>query len=297
MGLVTGLALGATAIGAGLSAVSANKASKRAAATSQSNTDANNALARDIYGQNRAALNPFMQRGNAAGNQINALLGLGGQQFQGGPAQFDMNSLPQGGMGMPNAMTQFQPAMSAQDRAGLGDSPGYQFNGAPSFLSGGQQSMPMGATGVMPSGGSVTANPAGPQTAQQAANNAFDIFRNSTGYQFRLGEGMDGVTSAYAGIGALQSGAAMRGINEYGQNFASNEFGNYLNALGGQQAIGAGSASALAGVGQNFAGTIIDSNNFNAQNQMQAQLGRQNVFGNMLGTAGGLGLGFLSGRG
>jgi len=62
--------------------------------------------------------------------------------------------------------------------------------------------------------------------------------------------------------------------------------------LGGQQAVGAGAASSLAGVGQNFAGTVIGANNFNAQNQMNAQLGQQNVFGNALGTIGGGFLGY-----
>jgi hypothetical protein len=98
---------------------------------------------------------------------------------------------------------------------------------------------------------------------------------------------LDVTTSAYAGIGGLQSGAALRDITEYGQNFASNEFGNYLGALSNQQAVGAGSASALAGVGQNFAGTVIGANNMNAANQMNAQLARQNPFANALGSIGG----------
>lgn len=329
------IGLGAAALGSGVSAISANKASKRAAQTSSDNTASNNALARDIYGQNREALNPFMQRGNVAGNQINALLGLGGPQVQGGPA--NVGAVP--GYGQPNALSQFQPAGQGY---GLGDTPGYNYggmswdqfqsatdgmsaedmryqtnalrtqgavpqsggmSGGPLFTANGTIMSPTTTPGYgdwvganIP-GASPTAGATGQvgQTAQQAAEGAFDIFRNSTGYQFRLGEGMDAVTSAYAGIGGLQSGAAMRGINEYGQNFASNEFGNYMNALGGQQAVGAGAASSLAGVGQNYANTVINSNNYNTQNQMAAQLGKQNVFGNMLGTVGGGALGFLSG--
>lgn len=284
VGLTTALALGVTAVGAGLSANSANKASKRAAQTSADNTASNNALARDMYGQNQQALNPFMQRGNAAGNQINALLGLGGgSQRQGGPAF--VGALPGT---QPNAMSQFQPQATGFGSGVFNDAMGAirPQNGAV------QQFMPANVPGeTMPTG---TGVPQG-QTAQQAANGAFDIFRNSTGYQFRLGEGMDAVTSAYAGIGGFQSGAALRGINEYGQNFASNEFGNYMNALGGQQAVGAGAASSLAGVGQNYASTVINSNNLNSQNQMNAQLSKQNVLGNMLGTVGGGALGFLSG--
>jgi hypothetical protein len=306
MGLVTGLALGAAALGAGASAISSNKASKRAARTSQDTTASNNALARDIYGQNRQTLSPFVNRGNVAGNQINALLGLGGSQQMGGPA-----AMPQ-----PNAMSQFggysptgnvggSPVnlggvnwgpSDGRYTMGYGDwvnqNMGYADAGMPYGLGDGFVS-----TGTM-DGGMINAanNTMGQmptqtgQTATQAQNAAFDNFRNSTGYQFRLGEGLDAVGSTYAGIGGLQSGAAMRGITDYGQNFASNEFGNYINALGNQQAVGAGGASALAGVGQNYAGTVIGSNNLNAQNQMNAQLSRQNPLANMLGTVGG---GFL----
>jgi hypothetical protein len=271
MGLVTGLALGAAALGAGASAISSNKASKRAAQTSQDTTASNNALARDIYGQNRQTLSPFVNRGNVAGNQINAMLGLGGSQEMGGPAQVG-----------PNAMTQFggySPAGYADAGMPYGIGDGFVSTGT---MDGGMINATGNTMGQMPTQIG--------QTATQAQNAAFDNFRNSTGYQFRLGEGLDAVGSAYAGIGGLQSGAAMRGITDYGQNFASNEFGNYINALGNQQAVGAGGASALAGVGQNFAGTVIGSNNLNAQNQMNAQLGRQNPLANMLGTVGG---GFL----
>lgn len=299
MGLVTGLALGATAIGAGLSAASQNKSSKRAAQTSADNNAANVALARESRDMSLARLDPYNFRGNLAGNQINALLGLGGgMQLQGGP--MNVGALP--GYGAPNALSQFQPTQSAASRYGLGDSPGFEYSGFGGGVVGNAMNAVNNQNGAVPQGGvmptATTGVPqAATQTPQQAAENAFDIFRNSTGYQFTRDEGLDAVTSAYSGIGAFQSGAAMRGISDYGQNQAlNNAFIPYLNALGAQQAVGAGAASAGAGVTQNFAGTVIDSNNFNAQNQMAAQLGRQNVFGNALGTIGGLGLGFLGGR-
>lgn len=260
-------------VGSLIASSSQNRNARRAAETSRQNNAENTALAREIYGQNRQVLNPFMQRGNAAGNQINALLGLGGAPMeQGGPANVG-----------PNALSQFLPQNGGTgfNPAAFGDA-GLPYGLGDGFVT----------TGTM-NGGMATAT--GPtntqlptaQTPQQAAESAFDIFRNSTGYQFRLGEGMDAINSGYAGAGILQSGAALRGIQEYGQNFASNEFGNYLNALGAQQSVGAGAASSLAGVGQNFASTVINSNNLNAQNQMAAQLGRQNPLANALGTWGG----------
>jgi len=308
MGLFTGLALGASVIGGALSSRSSNRNSRRAAETSQQNTDANVGLARDIYSQNRQILSPFVGRGNAAGNQINALLGLGGGQQQCGPQAATL----------PGVGSQFGGG-SAASYYGLGDTPGFQFSGNDLFYNGGfnpaafggqfgnsrgTATLPYGvpsqpnglpAQGIQPTITNTTTGVPTAQTAQQAAEGAFDTFRNSTGFQFRLGEGLDAVGSTYAGIGGFQSGAALRGITDYGQNFASNEFGNFVNALGSQQAVGASAASSLAGVGQNFEGTVIDSNNFNAQNQIGAQLGRQNLLANTFGTLGGGAFRFLTG--
>ena len=273
MGLVTGLALGAAAIGTAVSASSANRNARRAAQTSSDNNAANIALSRDIYNQNRQIMSPFVNRGNAAGNQINALLGLGGGMETGGPAAVG-----------PNALTQFLP-----QNGGAGFNPAaYGDVGLPYGLGDGFIPAGTGGAATTPTGTVTT-----PLTAQQAAENAFNTFRNSTGYQNRFNSAMDGVSSLYSGIGGLQSGAAIRGAQDRAADVAGNEFNNYMAMLGGQQAVGAGSASALAGVGQNFAGTVINSNNLNAQNQMNAQLGQQNAFGNALGVLGGgiLGMG------
>ncbi len=270
---------GALALGGSvLSSKSNKKAAQSAADTSQANNAANNALAREIYGKNQQVLSPFVNRGNAAGNQINALLGIGGGQPAAAPT--------------PNALSQFRGGVSPTDYYGLNSG---GFRGAGSFLTGtlsGYDPVDSSFSTPRPQNTLAPASSIG-VSAGQAQNDAFDTFRNSTGYQFRLGEGLDALNSGFAGSGTLQSGDAMRSAIEYGQNFASNEFGNYLNALGSQQAVGAGTASSLAGVGQNFAGTVINSNNQNAANVANAQLvqGANNPFANALGTIGGTILG------
>ena len=292
IGTAAAIGLGLAGVGAVASSRSASSASRRAAETSTSNTAANNALALNIYGQNQQALSPFMNSGNVAGNQINALLGLGGapqQQVQPNALTQFTGNAPYGGAGMPYGLGDAyvpQGTFGGFNPPGYGDATGnLGFDGRPDQVATGG--------GVMPTGGALGGGTGGTmpqgQTAQQAANDAFDIFRNSTGYEFRRGEGLDAVNSGYAGAGILQSGAAMRGITEYGQNFASNEFGNYMNALGTQQAVGAGAASSLAGVGQNYASQVINSNNANAANQMNAQLarGNNNALGNVAGMIGG----------
>jgi hypothetical protein len=94
---------------------------------------------------------------------------------------------------------------------------------------------------------------------QASAGKAFDQFRSSTGYQFRLGQGLEAVTQNKAVNGLLKSGSALKGLNTYGQNMASGEFGNYMNALGGQQSTGLNAAGALANRGQGWSAQV--SNN------------------------------------
>ena len=274
---------GASLVGSVLSSSSANKNAKRAAQTSADNNAANIALQRESRDMALQRLEPYSNRGNAAGGAINALLGLGGgnNNLAGAPGQVDWGAYVRGN---PDALANWDSIKGNSDGAQFGGDinafGAYHFNkdGARRDLS----AFTVGAN-------------TGGENAAQAQQAAFDRFRNSTGYQFRLNEGLDAVNSGWAGSGLLQSGAALRAINEYGQNFASNEFGNYLNALANQQAVGAGAASSSAGVSQNFANMATNSNNFNAQNQMNAQLSRQNPLANALGTVGGLGFGFLTG--
>jgi hypothetical protein len=109
---------------------------------------------------------------------------------------------------------------------------------------------------------------------------------------------MNALNSGYAGAGTIQSGAAMKAAMRYGQDFASNEFGNYMGYLGNQQGVGLSGASALAGVGQNYANNISSQNNAMAsvaansalaRGQANAQLwgGVGNAFGQIGGVIAG----------
>lgn len=282
IGTLTAIGLGVGALGAGASAISSNNASKRAAQTATNTSAANNALARDIYGQNQQALSPFMQRGNAAGDQINALLGLGG-------AANNNMATPQPTATQPAYAGGYTGSGYAGSGGGFGNygssmypaqfSTGIPQANAPFQFWSGQQP-PQGVA-------SNAANNPPQANPQQAANNAFDNFRNSTGYQFRRDQGQDALNSGYAGAGILQSGDAMRAATEYGQNFASNEFGNYMGLLANQQGVGLSGASALAGVGQNYANNVTANNNAASSAIANAQLAKQNPLGNMAGMIGG----------
>jgi hypothetical protein len=79
--------------------------------------------------------------------------------------------------------------------------------------------------------------------------------------QFQLKQGADALNNLYAGAGQLQSGAAMKAMQGFGQQTAlNNYFMPYMGLLGGQQAVGAGAASSIAGVGSSFGNTAAAIN-------------------------------------
>jgi len=75
-------------------------------------------------------------------------------------------------------------------------------------------------------------------------------FEQDPGYQFRMDEGMKGVTNSAAARGGLLSGAALKAASQYNQNFASNEFGNAFARYKGNQEGQYNKLASLAGVGQ-----------------------------------------------
>lgn len=81
-------------------------------------------------------------------------------------------------------------------------------------------------------------------------------FFASPDYQFRFGEGMRGLENSAAARGGLLSGNFLRGITDYGQKTASNEFGNYWNRLQETARLGQNSAAGSGALGVQSAGQI-----------------------------------------
>lgn len=118
-----------------------------------------------------------------------------------------------------------------------------------------------------------------PSQAQQG----LATFRNATGFQDQLTQGMRSVTSNGATAGLLGSGATLKALQENGNNLANNSFTQYLNALLGQQGVGASAASSQAGVGTNFSNQIMANNNANTTNQANGALAKAGVNNQFLG--------------
>lgn len=76
------------------------------------------------------------------------------------------------------------------------------------------------------------------------------------GYAFRLQEGIKALDRSAAARGGLLSGNQLRGVSEYGQNLASQEFGNAYNRFINQQNVRRNALASLAGLGQTTAGAL-----------------------------------------
>ena len=273
MGLVAAAGIAAAGtIGGGLIASSG---SKSAAKSAQQSADQATALQRESRDLNMQTLAPWQQSGLAANNQINALLGLGGG---GQMAQQQIQQTPYmgGGYGGGGFSRMMGLGGGFNDYSQIGD--GGILGNFSNFNGGGYGG-----------GFGMGSNRPPQQSPQDAARAAFDQFRNSTGYDFRLKQGMNAVNSGYAGAGTIKSGAAMKGINDYGQGMASAEFGNYMGLLQNQAGAGLSAASAQAGVSTNAANNMGNIAMQNGSNQANASLLRAQNYGQMFNSLGQIG--------
>ena len=248
-------------VGSVASAAIGSSAASKAANASAAAADKSAAVQQNIYNQNAATLSPYVQAGLPATQTINALLGLGGTAGTAGtPGVQDFA-----------AYTTSQPDLMA-------DYQRYHSNMTPEQYGQYHYSTYGQAEGrTVPMTGGTAGTPSTDGSA--AAQAAFDQYRKSTGYDFRVNQGLNAVNSGYAGRGSIKSGAAMKAINDYGQGMASQEFGNYLGALGNQQSLGMSAGSALAGVGQNYANSLGNIYQQNGANQANAALTKASAIG------------------
>lgn len=79
-------------------------------------------------------------------------------------------------------------------------------------------------------------------------------FQASPGYDWRVQQGIRAVNQGAGASGMLRSGARLKALTDYGQNQASEEYGNWMNRL-----------AALSGIGQTTAVTQAAQNASSAQ--------------------------------
>lgn len=122
---------------------------------------------------------------------------------------------------------------------------------------------------------------------QLASGNVFGEggFQADPGYQFRMSEGMKAINSNAAARGGANSGATLKALARYGQDFASNEYNNaygrQYNRLSSLAGFGQGANQQVGNAGTNYANAVsgnqIGLGNAAASNIM-GQTGRLSGF-------------------
>lgn len=102
-------------------------------------------------------------------------------------------------------------------------------------------------------------------------------FQTDPGYQFRMDEGIKGLDRSAAARGGLLSGAALKGINRFSQNFASNEYGNAYNRFNQDQSNKFNRLASIAGIGQTATNQVQQAGQNYATNAGNAMMGAGNA--------------------
>lgn len=138
--------------------------------------------------------------------------------------------------------------------------------------------------------------------AEQYTPFGMQQFQQDPGYAFRMAEGMKGLERSAAARGGLLSGATLKGIQQYGQGLASQEYQNAFNRYQAERAaqlnplqslagIGQTSVNALTGAAGQYASNVGNIGMQQAQISANAGLARAGAYRDTLGD-----IGYLAGR-
>lgn len=123
-------------------------------------------------------------------------------------------------------------------------------------------------------------------------------FQNSDpGYNFRMQQGQQALDRSAAARGGLNSGAQMKALTQYGQDYASNEYQNAYNRFEGDQTNRFNRLSSIAGMGQtanasnaaagsNYASQVGNNMTGAANAAGAAGIAQANAFGGALSSIG-----------
>lgn len=291
----------AAVIGAGISAVgsvaggvASGKGAAKAAAIQREAAREQMQFAQGMYDKNVAQWTPDINYGNRASDQIAALLGLGGDTGYSTPpiTSAPTTATPTTGsavskivepgkqVGMMSSVVRIADNMPAGKRAAaLANNP--QLREAYDRVH-----MTTAPTTTLPT--------TTPKTAAGAQQDAFQRWRDSTGYQFALNQGLGAINSNAYAAGAGNSGATLKALQDRGTEVGNQYFGNYLSQLGGVQAVGSTAKSSLANQGQNLVNSQANSSQ-NAANAASWNANQQaSAWGNTLSSLAKIGGGLIN---
>jgi hypothetical protein len=99
-------------------------------------------------------------------------------------------------------------------------------------------------------GAGLTVDPNDPSFGKYGRDFGMADFEADPGYAFRIKEGMKGLQNSAAARGLLSSGSTLKGITDYGQNAASQEYGNAYQRYQTNRANQLNPLTGILGMGQ-----------------------------------------------
>ena len=268
-GITTALAVGLGTAGAlGGAAISAHGAGKQADAALQS-SQAAVAEQRRQFDVTQRNLQPWLNVGSQALQQLQFLMGLGvppGQAIHTtasmtgvSPANLiRLQQLGDGSGGGPLGFADSGAGPAFQRRFGVNEPP--ETPTTPDRTGNLDQLSALGSssTGGPASGGF---DPTGFGSLQHDFSTT--DFQTDPGYEFRLSEGQKALERSAAARGTVLSGGTLKALTQYNQGFASNEFTNAYNRFQQNRTTRYNQLASLAGLGQTTAAQL---GSFGAQN-------------------------------
>jgi hypothetical protein len=92
-----------------------------------------------------------------------------------------------------------------------------------------------------------------------AYNPNMSNWQQDPGYDFRMSQGLDQINAQAAANGMRYSGATLKALQRYGQNFASNEYNNVYNRRAQEGQFKYGQQANLANIGVNTVGNMSNA--------------------------------------
>ena len=117
-----------------------------------------------------------------------------------------------------------------------------------------------------------------------------DLVRNDLitdpSYQFRFGEGRRAIENRGAAMGKRFSGNMLKALTDYGQDYASQEYGNAYNRLAGIAGIAQSMNQQMGQAGQNYANAVGAAQGAIGDANANAAMAAGNANANMWNTLG-----------
>jgi hypothetical protein len=227
--------------GAVIGGVATSKAGSKAASAQRHAADQANDTELQMYNQNREDQAPYREIGYQALGELGRGMGFGGYT-DGTPSSSATTTAP----------LSFD-EWSKSNPIGVGD-----YRGQRGAINQGRAQTEQRAqydNYVKNFQPATTATPGAPSTSTTPVgdfNRDFTLadFQKDPGYQFRMDEGEKALEASAAARGGLLSGANLKAIGRYGQDYASGEYSNAYNRFNNDRTTRFNRLSAVAGTGQ-----------------------------------------------